>query len=40
MSWVRVGSERYSKNLGAFSKEEIEAIRLKSVCVVGCGAVV
>ncbi|MCL1805692.1 MAG: HesA/MoeB/ThiF family protein [Clostridiales bacterium] len=28
---------RYSRNVNAFSREEVEAIRGKSVCVVGCG---
>ena len=29
--------ERYVKNTNAFSREEVEAIHAKSVCVVGCG---
>lgn len=28
---------RYSKNLGAFTRDEIELIHTKSVCVTGCG---
>lgn len=28
---------RYSRNTNAFSREEVEALRGKSVCVVGCG---
>ena len=28
---------RYSKNLGAFTREEIEAVHAKSVCIAGCG---
>lgn len=29
--------ERYIKNLNSFSKEEIEDIYMKKVCIVGCG---
>lgn len=29
--------ERYSKNLGALTAEEIETLRRKRVCVLGCG---
>ncbi len=29
--------ERYIGNIGAFSEAELEAVRQKSVCVVGCG---
>ena len=29
--------ERYSRNMQAFSREEVEAMHEKSVCVIGCG---
>lgn len=31
--------ERYSRNLGAITKEEIKMLRTKNVCVVGCGGI-